>query len=474
MNTPDSTPESTPLQDDRSTPQAGTPPTPGPRPSAPRPMPPRRRPTPAPAPAAPAPATPARTPVPDSQGRDWGRVDDDGTVYVRTADGERSVGQMPDATPEEALSFFVRRYEDLAFEVELLEQRVGAGTLGPDEAGASVKQVHASLQDAQAVGDLAGLDARLDALTKDIGVQREQRRAERARKLEEARLEKERIASEAERLSQGTDWRNGANRMRQLLDEWKALPRLEKSVDDALWRRFSTARTTYTRRRKAHFADLNEKRDEARVVKEKLVVEAEALAESTEWGATAGKYRDLMRRWKAAGPAPKGVDDQLWQRFRGAQDTFFGNRDQANAELDAEFVANAEKKEALLVEAEALVPVTDLRAAKEAFRDIADRWDAAGKVPRDRMKELEGRIRKVEQAIRGVEDAQWQRTDPEKSARADDMVAKLEKACADLEADLEKARATGDAKKIADLEENLTSRRQFLEMARKASQDFGG
>jgi hypothetical protein len=435
-------------------------------------MPPRRRPTPSPTPAAPAPATPARTPVPDSQGRDWGRVDDDGTVYVRTADGERSVGQMPDATPEEALSFFVRRYEDLAFEVELLEQRVGAGTLGPDEATASVKQVHASLQDAQAVGDLAGLDARLDALTKEIGAQREQRRAERARKLEQARLEKERIASEAERLSQGSDWRNGANRMRQLLDEWKALPRLEKSVDDGLWRRFSTARTTYTRRRKAHFADLNEKRDEARVVKEKLVVEAEALAESTDWGATAGKYRDLMRRWKAAGPAPKGVDDQLWQRFRGAQDTFFGNRDKANAELDAEFIANAEKKEALLVEAEALVPVTDLRAAKEAFRDIADRWDAAGKVPRDRMKALEGRIRKVEQAIRGVEDAQWQRTDPEKSARADDMVAKLEKACADLEADLEKARAAGDAKKVAAVEENLASRRQFLEMARKAAQDF--
>jgi hypothetical protein len=125
--------------------------------------------------------------------------------------------------------------------------------------------------------------------------------------------------------------------MRQLLDEWKALPRLEKSVDDALWRRFSTARTTYTRRRKTHFAELNEKRDAARAAKEKLVVEAEALAESTDWGATAGRYRDLMRQWKAAGPAPKGIDDQLWKRFRAAQDTFFGARDNANAELDREF-----------------------------------------------------------------------------------------------------------------------------------------
>jgi capsule polysaccharide export protein KpsE/RkpR len=181
-----------------------------------------------------------------------------------------------------------------------------------------------------------------------------------------------------------------------------------------------------------------------------------------------------MRRWKAAGPAPKGVDDQLWQRFRGAQDTFFGNRDKANAELDAEFIANAEKKEALLVEAEALVPVTDLRAAKEAFRDIADRWDAAGKVPRDRMKELEGRIRKVEQEIRGVEEEQWRRTDPEKSARADDMVSKLEAALAGIQAELDAARSAGDEKKVRELEENLASRQAFLEMARRASADYSG
>ena len=71
-----------------------------------------------------------------------------------------------------------------------------------------------------------------------------------------------------------------------------------------------------------------------------------------------------MREWKAAGPAPRDVDEALWKRFRGAQDTFFGARDAANAEQDQEFAANAEVKEALLVEAEALLPVTDLDAAK--------------------------------------------------------------------------------------------------------------
>ena len=402
----------------------------------------------------------------------WGRVSDDGTVYVRTADGERAVGQMPDATPEEALAFFTKRYDDLAFEVDLLEQRVKAGTVGPDEAASAVKQVHATLADAQAVGDLAGLDARLDALTGTINALREKRKAERAAKLEAARGEKERIATEAEKLAEGNDWRNGANRLRDLLDEWKALPRLEKSVDDTLWRRFSTARTTYTRRRKAHFGELNEKREGARVVKERLVNEAEALSGSTEWGPTAGKYRELMRQWKAAGPAPRGVDDQLWKRFRAAQDTFFGARDTATAETDREFAANAEKKEALLVEAEKLVPVTDLKAAKEAFRDIAERWDAAGKVPRDRMKDLEGRIRKVEQAIRGVEDDQWRRSNPEARARAADTVGQLEASIADLEAKHQKAVAAGNDKKAAEHASALEARKAWLAEAQKALDDF--
>ncbi|HET7534048.1 MAG TPA: DUF349 domain-containing protein [Nocardioidaceae bacterium] len=402
----------------------------------------------------------------------WGRVAEDGSVFVRTADGERQVGQMPDATPEEALAFYTKRYDDLAFEVQLLEQRIAAGTLSPDEATSAVDQVHATLQDAQAVGDLAGLDARLDGLRSTIEKQREQRKAERAKRVAEAKLRKDKIAAEAESLAEGTDWRNGANRLRELLEEWKALPRIDKSTDDSLWRRFSTARTTYTRRRKAHFAELGEKREAARAVKEKLVVEAEALADSTEWGPTAGKYRELMRQWKAAGPAPKNVDDQLWKRFRAAQDQFFGARDAENVKLDAEYAANAEVKEKLLVEAEALLPVTDVRAAKDAFRDIAERWDAAGKVPRDRIKDLEGRMRKVEQAIRGVEDDEWKRSNPEARARAADTVAQLEASLEELEAKKAKAEASGNAKKAAEHSAAIEARRAWLVEAKKALDDF--
>jgi hypothetical protein len=416
----------------------------------------------------------------DKQSRDdaapeqtpWGRVAEDGTVYVRTADGERPVGSYEAGTSEEALEFFTKRFEELEGKVHLLEQRVSSGRLAPEEATSSVKALREQVADAHAVGDLVSLAARLDALAPVIAVQRSARKEERAQKTAESKAAKEKLVAEAERLAEGTDWRNGANRLRELLATWKELPRLDRATDDALWRRFSTARTTYTRHRKAHFAEEHERRDSARVVKERLVKEAEALSSSTEWGPTAGKYRDLMREWKAAGPAPREVDDQLWQRFRGAQDTFFGARDAANAALDQEFAANAEVKDAILVEAEALVPVTDLETAKKTFRDLADRWDAAGKVPRDRMKELEGRMRKVEQAIRAVEDEQWSRSDPEKSARADDMIGKLEAGIAETQAKLDKASAAGDDRRVKDLESELANKQAFLDMAKRAAADF--
>jgi hypothetical protein len=405
---------------------------------------------------------------------EWGRVAEDGTVYVRTADGERAVGQYPEGSPDEALAFYAKRYEELAGSVHLLEQRVNAGVVSPDEATESVRNMRSQVVEAHAVGDLTGLVGRLDSLLPVISQQRQARRAERAKRAAATKTEKERLVSEAEKLAEGNDWRNGANRLRQLLDAWKALPRIDRAADDQLWRRFSSARTAYTRRRKAHFAEQNEKREGARLVKQRLVTEAEALAKSRDWGPTAAAYRDLMRQWKAAGPAPRDVEDDLWKRFRGAQDTFFGARDEAMAAQDSEYAANAEAKEKLLVEAEGLVPVTDVDAAKRAIRDVAERWDAIGKVPRDKIRALEDRMRAVEQAIRGIEEEKWRRTDPEKSARADDMVAKLQDAIHQVEADLERARTSGDEKRITELEENLASRRAFLEMAERASADYSG
>ena len=402
----------------------------------------------------------------------WGRVDDEGTVYVRTAEGERVIGQWVGGDPAEAMSLYVRRYEGLQVEVSLLEKRLETGTLSPDEAAKSVTKVRALVTDAQAVGDLDALAKRLDALTPAIEKQRAERRAARAAKAEEAVAEKSRIAGLAEALATSNDWRAGADRLRELLVEWKALPRIDKKTDDALWHRFSSARTTYTRRRKSHFGEQSTLRDAAQGAKEELIVEAEALSSSTEWGITAGKYRDLMARWKKAGSAPRGVDDKLWKKFRAAQDTFFEARDATNAQLDAEYEINAEQKLVILAEAEALLPIKNVETARKSWHDISDRWEAAGKVPRDKVKEFEGRIRKVETAIRSAGDDLWTKSNPELSARADETVVKLQKAIDDLLADLKKAEDAGNAKKAKDLQESIAARQLWLEQAQKALADF--
>jgi hypothetical protein len=406
--------------------------------------------------------------------QEWGRVAEDGTVYVKTAEGERPVGSYPSGTPEEALKFFTDRFAALDFEVGLLEQRLQSRVLTPHEATNSVNKLKTQISAANAVGNLAGLAERLDSLLPVIEEQRTERAQERAQKAAATREAKDYIVAEAERLAGGKDWRNGAVRLRELLDEWKALPRIDRGSDDELWRRFSTARTTYTRRRKAHFAVLAEERSIAQQAKEKLTKRAEGLADSTDWEATATAFRQLMREWKAAGSAPRDVDEALWQRFRAAQDNFFAARQAVNARIDTEYAANAEIKQAILVEAEALLPVQDLTASKAAFRELSERWDAAGRVPKEMVRELEGRMRKVEQAIRSKEDERWRRSDPEKSARADDMVSKLVAAINKVELDLQAARAAGNEKLVGELEANLESRQLFLEAAKRASSEFSG
>lgn len=402
----------------------------------------------------------------------FGRVDANGDVFVRTANGERHIGSWQVGEPQHALAFFGRKYDDLVVQVDLLEQRLESGAAAPEDTQAGVRKLRDALAEPHAIGDLGALTNRLDVLEERINERRAERRAARAQALDAARERKEQVAVEAEAIAHSDDWRHGADRLRNLLDEWKSLPRLDRATDDTLWRRFSTARTHYTRRRKTHFADLAARREQARESKEEILAEAEELATSTEWGTTARQYRELMARWKAAGPAPKAVDDALWKRFRAAQDTFFGARSEAFSQRDSQQQANLDAKQALLAEAEALLPVTNWKAARAALRSIQERWEAAGHVPREAMRSIEARLRRVEDSIREAEASEWQRTNPEAQARAEATVTQLRDSIAQLEEAAAQARAGGNDRKVAEAEEALAARRSWLEQAERALDEF--
>ena len=405
----------------------------------------------------------------------WGRVDPDGTVYVRTADGERVIGSWQAGSPEEALAFFRRKYESLETEVALLEQRLAATDLSPAHAQASVERLRQTVVDAHALGDLDGLCQRLDKLTGVVGQKREEVKAAREHARQGAREMKERIVTEAEQIAaEATHWKSSGERMRELLEEWKAAPHAERTVEAALWKRLSAARNAFTKRRKAYFAGLEEERETVRARKEKLVADAESLATSTAWGPTASTFRDLMRAWKAAGRAGRDAEEELWGRFKAAQDTFFAARAEALSEKDEELREHAAAKQQLLAEAQALLPVTNMRTARTALRGIQERWEQIGGVPRDSRDELEGGLRKVEEAIRKAEDTQWRRSNPEAIARAEGTVTQLRTAIAQLEAQLAKAGERGDEKAARNAQEALDARRSWLEEAERTLAEFSG
>jgi hypothetical protein len=398
----------------------------------------------------------------------WGRVDADGTVFVRTADGERAIGSWQAGDAAEALAFFRRKFEALVTEVDLLEQRIKTTDLSPAHAQAGIERLLDAVTDAHAIGDLDGLHSRIEDLGGLVDHRREEFKAARASARKDAREIKERIVTEAERIAaEATHWKISGERMQQLLEEWKVAPRAERTVETALWKRLSAARNAFTKRRKAYFATLEAEREATRIRKEKLVAEAEALASSTDWTATAIAFRELMRSWKSAGRAARGVEDELWSRFRTAQETFFKARDELFEQRDAELREHAAAKEKLLTQAERLLPVKDLRAARSALRVIQERWEEAGPVPRDARERLESGLRRVEDAVRKADDVRWRRANPEARARAEGTVAQLRTAISQLEKQLAGAREQGDEQAAVRADEALAARRSWLAEAER-------
>jgi hypothetical protein len=384
---------------------------------------------------------------------EWGRVSDDGTVYVRTADGERAVGSWHAGSPEQGLAHFVRRFEQLATEVTLLEARLRSGSGDPRQVATSAERLKESLPTAAAVGDLEALGKRVDALLEKTATAVEEHKAARAAAKEEALTRLTALAEEAEQLAKSSSWKDAGERLRNLGQDWKRVTGVEKKAADALWERVAAARKDFAERRTAHFGALEQQRTVSQERKEKLVKEAEKQVGTTDWKGTAERFKQLMTDWKTAGRAPREADDALWAQFKAAQDAFFQARSATFAEKDEELRANQKVKEEILAEAEAL----EVPGGKARLRQLQDKWEAAGKVPREVMRSLEDRFGKVEEKFRGTADTAHVKT------TESTFVVRLREKVADLEKKLAAAREQG--RPTGDLEAQLETQRGWLAQA---------
>lgn len=407
------------------------------------------------------------SPKPDPS--QFGRVDEQGTVYVTHGGVEREIGSWQAGAPEEGLAHFGQRFDDIVTEVELIEHRLRAHPEDAANLRANAQTIQESLPTAAAIGDFAALESRLESLIARTSEAGERAKEAKAQRRADAIARKEALAAEAEELAEhSTDWKAAGDRIRGILEEWRTIRGIDRKTDDALWKRYSRARDSFNRRRGSHFAELDRGRASAKRAKEELVERAEALKDSTDWNETARAFRDLMQEWKAAGRAPRDVDDKLWAQFRAAQDHFFDARNAVNAERDREFEANAQAKDALLAEYDALVdPSKGLGAAKAKLRELQDKWEEIGYVPRGKVREYEDKIAKIERRVTDAEESRWRRSDP----AAQDKVNQFQIKADDFTAQADAAEAAGNKKQAAELREQAKQWQEFADVAAKAAND---
>ena len=397
----------------------------------------------------------------------WGRVDETGTVYVREASGERMVGQYPDGTSEEALAYFERKFTELAGQVTLVEQRAKRGAPAADIAK-TIKNLRGTISTANAVGNLAALQTRIEALGGTVTELTEKQSEESKAAITAALAEREALVIEAEALAAQdpakAQWKQVTSSIDEIFERWQKHqadgPRLPKNETNDLWKRFRAARATIDGNRKAFFAELDSVHKDARATKQGLVEKAEALVSKGPDGIPA--YRTLLDQWKAAGRAGKKFDDALWAEFKDAGDALYAAKSEVDAKDNVEFDANLLQKEELLKEAEPLLTETNRVTAKEALASIQKRWDRIGKIPRDKVKTVEDRLRKVETSVRKLDEEHWERSNPERQQRSEGFLGQLNDAIAKLEGELASAKTTGDKRKIADAQEALDARKAWL------------
>jgi hypothetical protein len=404
----------------------------------------------------------------------FGRVDSENNVFVLELGSERKVGQYPKVSADEALAFYERKFAELEAQVRTLEQRIKNAVLASNLL-AQFKKLSADLVAPNAVGDLNNLRSRVAALEPKIAELSAKRTA--ASKEASAAALKSRIdlAEAAEAIANQdqakTQWKQSSEKMAKLFTDWQEVQKtgakVSKADADPIWKRFSVARTKFETAKRAYFAGLDASNKAVRAAKNNIVEQAEKLASAGSDSIV--EYRKLLEQWKSAGRTPGKSDDALWARFKAAGDKIHSARQASSASEAGDHAANLAAKLELLKTYSDIDPSKGLDEAKRRLQELQKKWEKVGKIPKEKIREVEDKLRAIENKVKSAEQDHWRKSDPASIDRSNSVISQLETAIAKLEAELAKATATGNDKKIKDATDALSARRAWLETVRASA-----
>lgn len=401
-----------------------------------------------------------------------GRVDEDNNVYVFDNGSERKVGQYPGVTMAEALSYFERKFSDLEANVRILEQRV-KGKADAASIAKAAQKLSADLTEPAAVGNIQELRDRVASVTPSIEQMKKDKNEATEKAVADTLALRQEIATRAQALAdkdpKKTQWKAASAEMNELFEKWqlsqKASPRIPRKDSEPIWKSFSQARTKFESNKRAFFSALSAESKNVRAKKTALVAQAEALV--AKGADSASAYRKLLDQWKLSGRSQGTQDDQLWDRFKAAGDSIYAVRKEVIAKESVEFQANYEAKLAIIAEAEKLDPQKNLAEAKKQLLLLQARYEKAGKVPKDKIRETDDRIRSVEKRVKDAEQEHWRKSDPAAIERTNGVLSQLEQSISKLEQELEVAKAANDGVKIQKAQDALNARRSWLEVVKQ-------
>jgi hypothetical protein len=401
----------------------------------------------------------------------YGRVDDENNVYVLDNGSERKVGQYPVVSRDEALAYFERKFHELESNVRILEQRVKNKADAISIAKAAQK-LSVDLVEPAAVGNLEDLRQRVANITPNIEQLKKDKAEASEKVIKEAIKIRTEIATKAQALAdkdpQKTQWKIASKQMTELFEQWqlsqKTAPKVPRKDSEQIWKQFSQARTKFEANKRAFFSALTAESKNVRAKKTALVAQAEAL--DAKGSDSSMDYRKLLDQWKLSGRSQGSQDDALWERFKTAGDNIYARKKEILAKESVEFQANYETKIAVITEAEKLDPSINLAEAKKKLLSLQAKYEKAGKVPKDKIKETDSRMKTVEKKFKDFEQEQWRASDPAAIERTNSVVSQLLDSIEKLEKELVGAEASNDPSRIAKAKEALQARKSWLEVVR--------
>lgn len=187
------------------------------------------------------------------------------------------------------------------------------------------------------------------------------------------------VAKQSENIK---DFNEISEKLTDLLNIWKTLGPAPAKLNDEIWSRFKSTLDKFFTQKKEYFQQIKDTQMQNYNQKLNLAIQAEGIADRTDWKQATADILNLQSEWKTIGATPRKYSDQIWKRFRAACDKFFEAKSNYFNNIQDVEGENLKKKEELIQKILTHEFSDDRNANMDAMKAYQNEWIQIGFVPK--------------------------------------------------------------------------------------------